>query len=115
MLSRLALVGIAGYQRHLSPRKGYASAYRILHGGTGGSGFAKAAIAEQGLFAAISQIRARFAACRDAAKALHEDPERRDKWFNNFCVECGCGACDPVGGCQNAAPDCDCAPDCRSL
>ena len=66
MLDRLALVAIGGYQRHLSPRKGYACAWRIAHGGPGCSGFAKQAIRDHGLFAALPIIRRRLSACRDS-------------------------------------------------
>ena len=79
MLARLALVGIAGYQRYLSPRKGYACAYRIAHGGTGCSGYAKQAIADHGLLAAVPQIRARLSACRDAAKELRHGRAKRKR------------------------------------
>ena len=116
MLGRLALAAIGGYQRHLSPRKGYVCAHRIAHGGTGCSGFAKAAIAEQGLWQALPRIRMRFAACRDAAESLRKEPRKRDKdrWY-----DCACGGCDlPIPrGCGKAdtTPDCGCAPDGCSL
>ena len=119
MLSRLALVGIAGYQRHLSPRKGYACAHRIRHGGTGCSGFAKQAIAEQGLIRALPLIRLRFAACRDAAKELRDAPARgekkKDRW-HDACHGCDCSGCDlPTRGCGKADASPDCTPDCCSL
>ncbi len=121
MLSRLALAGIGGYQRYLSPRKGYVCAHRVLHGGTGCSGHAKAPIATHGLIAAVPLIRVRFAACRDAAKELRDAPGRREKkkerWYDN-CGGCDGGGCDlPFRGCGkgNAGPDCDCSPDCCSL
>lgn len=116
MLSRLALAAIAGYQRHLSPRKGYACAYRVAHGGMGCSGFAKVAIADHGLRRAIPAIRLRFAACRDAAEELREQKRKRqkDSWY-----DCGCGGCDlptPRGcGKADTTLDGDCTPDCCSL
>jgi putative component of membrane protein insertase Oxa1/YidC/SpoIIIJ protein YidD len=122
MLSRLALAAIKGYQRHLSPYKGYACAYRVAHGGTGCSGFAKTAIADLGLFRAIPAIRLRFAACRDAAEELREQKQKRekDKWYDNCLSGCDCApGCDlPVRGCGKKAdltPDCDCTPDCCSF
>ncbi|MGA0539995.1 membrane protein insertion efficiency factor YidD [Neotabrizicola sp. VNH66] len=117
MLSRGALLAIGAYQRHLSPRKGYACAYRVAHGGTGCSGFAKAAIAEAGLWRAIPAIRARFAACRDAAEELHNSPaggESDTKRRRDSCDLTGCSGCDlPFRGCGRAddTPNCDCAPD----
>ena len=120
MLTRLSLAAIGGYQRHLSPRKGYACAHRIAHGGTGCSGFAKQAIRCAGFVTALPLIRARFAACRDAAKELHADTAARDKSRKQ---DCGFG-CDGTGcfdipcghgrGCDLTPDGCDAAPDCRS-
>ena len=122
MLSRLALAAIGGYQRHLSPRKGYGCAYRVAHGGTGCSGYAKAAIADHGVLRAIPAIRQRFAACRDAAEELREQKRKRekDKWYDHCASRCDRNpGCDlPVRGCGKKAdltPDCDCTPDCCSL
>jgi uncharacterized protein len=122
MLSRLALAAIGGYQRHLSPIKGYGCAYRIAHGGPGCSGFAKGAIAEAGLIRALPAIRRRFAACRDAAEELQEDRRKRQK---DRGYDCGCASCDAPTGCDlptrgcgrkiDVTPDCDCTPDCCSF
>ena len=127
MLDRLALVAIGGYQRHLSPRKGYACAWRIAHGGSGCSGFAKQAIRDHGLFAALPIIRRRLSACRDAAKELREGPgtdqKRKEKWYDRACHGCDCSGCDlPMRGCgrgRDATPDgcdgCDGPVDCCHL
>jgi putative component of membrane protein insertase Oxa1/YidC/SpoIIIJ protein YidD len=119
MMSAMALSAIRGYQRYLSPRKGYACAYRLRHGGTGCSGYAKAAIADHGVICALPLARARFRACRaaaltmDGARGLPPQKRNRDRWW--FC-------CDP-GGCDmsfcgrgktgpDVTPDgCDCTPD----
>jgi uncharacterized protein len=122
MLDRLALAAIGGYQRHLSPRKGYGCAFRIAQGGTGCSGYAKAAIAEHGVVRAIPLIRQRFAACRDAAEELQEQLRKRqkEKWYDYCAI-----GCDSVPGCNtlprgcgrkgDVTPDLDCTPDCCSL
>ena len=68
-LASALLLGIAAYQRWLSPRKGFACAHRVRHGGTGCSDYAKQAIRAQGLRACLD-IRSRFAACRAAAMAM---------------------------------------------
>ncbi len=122
MLARTALLGIAGYQRFVSPRKGFACAYRVAHGGTGCSGFAKQAIRELGLIPAIPLIRTRFSACRDAAKELREGgnpaEKKKEKWYDSACGGCDCGGCDlPLRGCgkADATPNCDCTPDCCSF
>jgi uncharacterized protein len=121
MFDRLALAAIGGYQRHLSPRKGFACAYRVAHGGTGCSGYAKQAIGTHGLIRATPLIRTRFSDCRDAAKELQEAKAQRkkDKWYDNACVHgCDCSGCDlPLRGCAkaDATPNCDCTPDCCSF
>lgn len=118
MLDRVALAAIGGYQRHLSPRKGYACAHRLARGGTGCSGYAKAAISEHGLIRAIPLIRQRFAACRDAAEELREDRRKRDKgkWYDHCDCGAGCDLPSPRGcGKADATPDCDCTPDCCSF
>jgi putative component of membrane protein insertase Oxa1/YidC/SpoIIIJ protein YidD len=120
MLDRLALAAIGGYQRHLSPRKGFSCAYRVARGGTGCSGFAKAAIADLGLIRAIPLIRRRFADCRDAAEELREDRRKREKekWYDRYDCSAGCDFDLPVRACckkANVTPDCDCTPDCCSF
>ena len=115
MLDRFALAAIGGYQRHLSPRKGYACAFRVAHGGTGCSGFAKAAIADLGVWRAVPVIRKRFADCRDAAEELREARRKgkKGRWYD-YC-DCA-GGCDmpSTRGCGkiDTTPDCDCTPDC---
>lgn len=96
MLSRAALLGIHAYQRWLSPRKGYRCAYSVRHGGTGCSGYAKAAIRENGLLAAIPLVRARFADCRAAFAEIRSEDNRRRKrsrWWHyadpTDCCNCG--------------------------
>ena len=94
MLSRAALFGIFLYQRWLSPRKGYRCAYSVLHGGTGCSGYAKGAIRDHGLRAALPLVRARFADCRAAFAELgggDDTGRRRDRWWHHI---------DPLGCCD---------------
>ncbi len=124
MLSRAALLAIGGYQRWLSPQKGWSCAYRLAHGGPGCSGFAKRAIAEQGFVAAWPAIRQRFRACHDAAFLLQgtpppEDKRRRSRWCDGWIPDLS-GCCDlcsrrsgrsQAAGCCDGSPDgCDCTP-----
>lgn len=62
----LAMGAIAQYQRHLSPRKGYACAHRMAHGGESCSEHIKGLIARYGLMQAATLAPGRFRACRDA-------------------------------------------------
>lgn len=118
MLGRAALLAIGGYQRWLSPRKGWGCAYRLAHGGPGCSGFAKEAIAEAGLIGAWPAIRHRFRDCHAAALRLGaEAPEetrgRRDRWCDIPAVDCGgCFELPCVRhGPRDPTPDgCDCTP-----
>ncbi|MHA6265052.1 membrane protein insertion efficiency factor YidD [Arenibacterium sp. CAU 1754] len=130
MLSRAALYSIALYQRWISPRKGYRCAYSVAHGGTGCSGFAKGAIREHGLWAAMPIIRGRFRDCRAAYDAMcdarrdkkNEGDQRRRKnrWYDNACLDLGLCCPGPSrsgttggGGCDLNPCDgggCDCSP-----
>lgn len=127
MLTWTSLALIDGYQRHISPRKGFCCAYRVRHGGPGCSGFAKRAIAELGLWRALPQIRQRFADCKAAALAFsaeREDDETvragRGKRRGSACANCAeasCYGCDPsacrgIGGGTPKSQGCDALPDC---
>jgi putative component of membrane protein insertase Oxa1/YidC/SpoIIIJ protein YidD len=127
MLDHAALLAIGGYQRWLSPRKGYGCAYRIAHGGTGCSGFAKRAIAERGLRRALPLIRQRFRECHAAALLAQTDERDRrgpvgrwcDRWCNLPAGDWGvcCRAFDRDGNdsggcssCDGSPNGCDCSP-----
>ncbi len=89
--ANLALSAIRLYQRHVSPRKGYACAYRLLHGGSGCSGVGYRLIRRYGLWSGYALLRRRFERCRAAREQLN----------------------GRVGGLAYAQRgDCDCAPDC---
>ena len=125
MLTRTALVAIGGYQRWVSPRKGWGCAYRLAHGGPGCSGFAKRAIAERGLLVAWPAIRQRFRDCHDAAfhlqgAAPEDDKRRRRRWCDGTIPDLGgcCDLCgrqhrsDPIPGGWGPTPHSgDCAPN----
>jgi putative component of membrane protein insertase Oxa1/YidC/SpoIIIJ protein YidD len=70
MVSKLALGAIWGYQRYVSPWKGFRCAHSVLHGGTGCSGFARSAIQDHGFWGAIPHIRGRFRDCKAASETL---------------------------------------------
>jgi len=116
MLARASLFAIYGYQRFLSPRKGFACAYRVQNGGTGCSGYAKHAIRDHRLLRAIPLIRARFSACKAAALALSEqrgddetDKKQRKKarksGARSSCIYDGCMFASCAGGGTTAASD----------
>lgn len=70
LLTRAAVACITGYQRHLSPRKGFSCAYRVHTGGESCSQYVKRVLLEEGLVGAPAKTRARFAACQEAHLAL---------------------------------------------
>ena len=106
MFKHAALAGIYGYQRWISPRKGFRCAYSVRHGGTGCSGYAKHAIRDHGLWRAVPLIRARFEDCKTAAQAFaaergesEEDRKKRRADRRDGCVTCGDAACAVPLGC----------------
>lgn len=69
-IRQLAIVSISGYQKHISPKKGFACAHRVLYGGESCSQYCKSAIAKYGLFEALKALRRRFASCKQANRIL---------------------------------------------
>ncbi|WP_414517731.1 membrane protein insertion efficiency factor YidD [Nostoc sp. PCC 9305] len=64
---RSVAIGIIGvYQRHLSPRKGYSCAHRIVYGGDSCSEYVKNALADKSLFESTLLARQRFRECNIA-------------------------------------------------
>lgn len=66
----LAVNAIAGYQRFISPHKGFACAHRVLYGCDSCSQYFKRVIAEEGIFTAIANAQGRFQECREANEIL---------------------------------------------
>lgn len=68
--ARWADRAIAGYQRRLSPRKGYACAHRVAHGGDSCSQAVRRSLLDRGLPGAVLPSAARFLACYRAVALL---------------------------------------------
>ncbi len=66
----LVISAIAGYQKHLSPLKGFSCAHRLLHGGVSCSQYTKQIIAQEGLAAALHKSQQRFQECKQANQIL---------------------------------------------
>jgi surface antigen/putative component of membrane protein insertase Oxa1/YidC/SpoIIIJ protein YidD len=86
----LALLAISGYQRFVSPHKGWHCAHAMLHGGPSCSAYARDVIAKHGVVRAVLLLRDRFRECREAASAIQSasPEEARDEACNQAC-DCG--------------------------
>lgn len=96
ILRATALMCLTGYQRWLSPHKGFSCAYRVHTGRCSCSSFAKRAIDRVGVFAWPKLQKRRFKRCKQALlsmMAINPNPgfgnrqKRRDKdrWYDNCC------------------------------
>jgi putative component of membrane protein insertase Oxa1/YidC/SpoIIIJ protein YidD len=72
---------ITGYQKYLSPHKGFSCAHRVWHRGESCSQYTKRAIVERGLIAAIPLVRERFQECKVANERLQQRRQARQ----NIC------------------------------
>jgi putative component of membrane protein insertase Oxa1/YidC/SpoIIIJ protein YidD len=120
-LRKASTASITGYQKYISPHKGFACAHRLLYGGESCSGHVKRLIAQDGLILGIRASKKRFQACREAkeilqSRCLSMQGNRHRRNLKHHCcdgvdcVDCGCEFCD-VGDCNLDLPDCDCSPD----
>lgn len=133
-LMSLGLIWV--YQRFISPRKGFACAHRVLHGGPGCSGYAKHAIRDHGVISAIPLIRERFKDCRTAYETIEDkraaDKNRKKKKEKDSCAPEACDAaecsCDSIplirscfilgrskGGGRGASEGCDSCDACDAI
>jgi putative component of membrane protein insertase Oxa1/YidC/SpoIIIJ protein YidD len=70
IIDSLAISAITGYQRYLSPHKGFRCAHRALHQGESCSQYVKREVQEEGLMAALRSSRVRFAECKEANQII---------------------------------------------
>jgi putative component of membrane protein insertase Oxa1/YidC/SpoIIIJ protein YidD len=70
IVDSLAITAITGYQRYLSPYKGFRCAHRVLHRGESCSQYVKRMVREEGLGIALAKSRVRFAECKEANRIL---------------------------------------------
>ena len=66
----VALACIRGYQKYLSPRKGFSCPHRLVHGGASCSEFIRLAVASHGLRHSLPLARERFGRCHEAGQVL---------------------------------------------
>jgi putative component of membrane protein insertase Oxa1/YidC/SpoIIIJ protein YidD len=112
----LALAAIRFYQRHISPRKGFSCALRVVTGGASCSAYGHAVIARFGLARGLGLLRRRLALCSHVHGRLHPSPppHPRLKYQRGFC-DASCDLpCLDYGDCISADTALDvvgCAPD----
>lgn len=122
MLNRPLAVAISGYQRYISPYKGFCCAHKALHGGPSCSDYVKQTVLTHGLWRGMPAIRQRFSDCKAASVRMssHEQDQRRDRnrQRDRESVLQNCDCCDvidliPSDGCGAAsggADACSCTP-----
>lgn len=132
-IRQIACASISGYQKYISPSKGFSCAHRLLYGGVSCSEYVKSAIAQRGLAAAIEASRQRFHACREANQILkasmansesedeakpkkrkRNDIQNQDNCLANFdpvCYECTGENLNCASILPSDIPSCE-LPDC---
>ena len=104
LAARWALRAIRGYQRHLSPHKGFCCAHRAATGGDSCSAHGCRVIARCGLRKGLRLLRRRLHACGRQSRA-GAAPLRYQQGSIDFgCHGCdvgdlASGACDLLGNC----------------
>lgn len=86
---RRAIASIQAYQRHLSPHKGFACPYRVLHQTDSCSDYVKALLGQHSLSTTLKLAPRRFRACRAAALTLQQTAGSRGR-----CIVIPC--CIPI-------------------
>ena len=96
----IAVNCIEGYQRYISPYKGFCCAHRAVHDGASCSEWAKRAVNKVGVWGAFPLIIRRFKACQAAYKSLvqqststEEGNEKEKKDYNPFTDKENVGCC----------------------
>ena len=107
---------IRGYQRYLSPHKGFNCAYRCATGRDGCSGYGYRVIERFGLMIGCALLRRRLTLCGDTGRkrALAVNPVLH---YQRGDCDPGCSAdCFPDLSCNNVPNPCDgcgsCGGDC---
>lgn len=75
-MKSFTIAAISGYQRFVSPYKGYCCAHKSFHGGYSCSEFAKQTIIEFGVWHALKKVKARLLDCRYAYAMLQVSKEK---------------------------------------
>lgn len=123
---------ITGYQRHLSPRKGFCCAYRYHTGGMSCSEYARRMVLRRGVLSLWTALPRQFARCKKAHQSGVEtlapmrkrrpvrprdaDEEKKKRENRPWWERWDCSPCDVVylldgcGSAGNCHSPCDCSP-----
>ncbi len=123
MLAATSVLAIRGYQRFLSPYKGFCCAWRVHTGRASCSEYARRLVERRGVIALFTGLPRQFERCRRAFVALavpmgSEDPGKRDRHRRDRCdlpldTFCDAGRCLPdMSGACDGASGCDLPCDC---
>ncbi|UCV12807.1 membrane protein insertion efficiency factor YidD [Dechloromonas denitrificans] len=105
MLRYAAAQAIGSYQRHISPKKGFACAFRVHTGHCSCSEFARRFVLRAGVWRLLHALPRRFIRCRNASIALSEsqanEPGKNGTGHDPYpkdcavigAAECGTYAC----------------------
>jgi putative component of membrane protein insertase Oxa1/YidC/SpoIIIJ protein YidD len=113
MLRFFIRLGIKGYQKFISPRKGYRCAYSVRHGGSGCSGAVLQIIEENSIFTWRKLIKERFSNCKIAYEEIKKEKKRRKNKKCDSCEPDTCKkerwkkSCDLSDTCDCDVLDCD--------
>jgi uncharacterized protein len=116
--SRLALAAIRGYQRHLSPHKGFSCAYRCATGRDSCSAHGYRVIARCGLWNGLALLRRRLRLCGETHRSrARVVPNPLLHYQKGDCIPCDCdGGCVPdLPFSGKTAHDCACDCGCDVL
>jgi putative component of membrane protein insertase Oxa1/YidC/SpoIIIJ protein YidD len=112
MLRYIAAGSISGYQRYISPHKGYCCAHRAHTGHSSCSEFARKIVLRHGVIALLRALPRQLQRCRNAyavllaaaiaaAAAPEQDPQKKkdpnscgDACDPTDCIDLDCGSCD---------------------
>ncbi|HEY8026498.1 MAG TPA: membrane protein insertion efficiency factor YidD [Burkholderiaceae bacterium] len=105
MLRYVGVGLIRGYQRYLSPRKGYRCAYGVLHGSGTCSSVGLDIMRDRGVLAFLRLMPLQFDACRAAVTTLQRQSEEEKRRRNKAAED---GKRNSQSGCSGADwSDCD--------
>lgn len=96
LLRWMVLISIRGYQRYLSPYKGFSCAHRRFYGGVSCSEYFRRSVKDDGLSEAIPRFQKRLRACKGASRLLNASLPNSQKRRKNreACGDWGAGWCD---------------------